>query len=62
MEEALEIFLAIPGAWGKMGDTHIPLAAREDVLKGALRTAWKLRVDKNAKTNRKRSVWRSAAE
>jgi len=53
VEEAPEIFLPIPGGWGRMGHTHIRLAAaNKDVLAGALRTAWKLRVDKNAKTNR----------
>jgi len=51
VEEAPEIFLPIPGGWGRMGHTHIRLAAAdEDVLTGALRTAWKLRVEKNAKT------------
>src|SRR5262252_3757042 len=50
VEDAPEIFLPIPGGWGKMGHTHIHLAAAsEDVLAGAIRTAWKLRVDKNAK-------------
>ena len=50
VEEAPEIFLPIPGGWGRMGHTHIRLAAaNKDVLAGALRTAWKLRVDKNAK-------------
>lgn len=50
VEEAPGIFLPIPGGWGKMGHTHIRLAAAsEDVLRGALRTAWKLRIDKNAK-------------
>jgi hypothetical protein len=54
VEETPEIFLPIPGGWGKMGHTHIRLAAAsEDVLTGALRTAWKLRIDKNAKTSRK---------
>ena len=54
VEEAPEIFLPIPGGWGKMGHTHIRLAAAsEDVLTGALRTAWKLRVEKNAKTRGK---------
>jgi hypothetical protein len=54
VEEAPEIFLPIPGGWGKMGHTHIRLAAASDtVLAGALRTAWKLRVDQNAKTSRK---------
>jgi hypothetical protein len=54
VQEAPEIFLPIPGGWGKMGHTHIRLAsATEDVLTGALRTAWKLRIDKNAKAGRK---------
>ena len=54
VEEAPEIYLPIPGGWGKMGHTHIRLAAAsEGVLTGALRTAWKLRIDKNAKTSRK---------
>jgi len=51
VEEAPEIFLPIPGGWGKMGHTHIRLAAAsEDVLTGTLRTAWRLRIDKNART------------
>ena len=48
--------LPIPGAWGKMEHTHIRLVASEDVLTGALRTAWKLRMDENAKTSRKNHV------
>jgi hypothetical protein len=37
-----------------MGHTHIRMAAaNEDVLTGALRTAWKLRVEKNTKQVRK---------
>jgi hypothetical protein len=57
VEEAPEIFLPIPGGWGRMGHTHIRLAAaREDILTGALHTAWKLRVDNNAKTGRKQST------
>jgi hypothetical protein len=54
VEELPEVFLPIHGGWGRMGMTHIRLAAaQEDVLTGALRTAWKLRVDKNAKSGRK---------
>src|SRR5215472_6589881 len=50
VEEAPQIFLPIPGGFGRMGHTHIRLAAAsEDVLTGALRTAWTLRVAKNAK-------------
>ena len=53
VEEAPAIFLPIPAGWGKMGHTHIRLAAAsEDALTGALRTAWKLRVDKNAKSRK----------
>jgi hypothetical protein len=52
--EMPEIFLPIPGGWGRMGSTHIRLAeANEDVLYGALHTAWKLRVEKNAKFGKK---------
>ncbi len=49
--EEPEVFLPIPGGWGRNGATHIVLArTNEDQLTGALRTAWKLRVDMNAKT------------
>jgi hypothetical protein len=55
VEEGPEIFLPIPGGWGRMGHTHIRLAAaNEDVLAGALRTAWKLRIEKNATTGANR--------
>jgi len=55
VEELPQVFLPIPGGWGKMGHTHIRLAeANEEVLTGALRAAWKLRVDQNAKTRGKR--------
>src|ERR1700679_4325383 len=50
VREQPDIFVPIAGGWGRMGATHIRLAAaNEDVLAGALRTAWKLRIDKNAK-------------
>lgn len=52
--DAPEVFLPIAGGWGRMGMTHIRLgAASEDVLHGALHTAWKLRVEGNANTGRK---------
>jgi len=55
VEEATEIFLPIPGGWGRMGHTHIRLAAAsEDALTGALRTAWKLRIEKNVKKRSER--------
>jgi hypothetical protein len=54
VSELPEVFLPIAGGWGRMGMTHIRLAAaNEDVLAGALRTAWKLRLDKNAKVGKK---------
>lgn len=54
IEEEPGIFLPVAGGWGRMGATHIRLAAAdEDVLRGAMRTAWKLRILKNQKTSRK---------
>jgi len=48
------MFLPVAGGWGKMGATHIRLAtANEEVLAGALRTAWKLRREKNGKIGKK---------
>ena len=53
--ELPEVFVPIAGGWGKMGATHIRLAAaNEDLLEGALRAAWKLRIEKNAKADRKK--------
>jgi hypothetical protein len=52
--EAPDVFLPIAGGWGRMGATHIRLAkATEDVMEGALRTAWKLRIAKSSKKGRK---------
>ena len=57
--EAPDLFVPIAGGWGRMGATHIRLAkANADVLTGALRTAWKLRVDKNRGTGVKRASQR----
>jgi hypothetical protein len=54
VEEAPEIFLPVPGGWGRMGATHLRLAsASEEVVAGALRTAWKLRIEKNAASGRR---------
>src|SRR5271165_6847124 len=56
VRELPDVFLPIHGGWGRMGATHIRLArANEDVLAGALRAAWKLRVEKNAGTKKKRA-------
>lgn len=55
VEELPGVFLPIAGGWGRNGATHIRLAAAsEDVLRGALRTAWKLRVEKNAKSRKRK--------
>lgn len=54
--EAPDVFLPVAGGWGRMGATHVRLAkANRDVLHGALQTAWKLRVDKNAATRARAS-------
>lgn len=54
VKESPDVFLPIPGGWGRNGATHVRLAnADEDLLAGALKTAWKLRVDKNTKTAKK---------
>ena len=54
--ELPEVFLPIAGGWGRMGMTHVRLAAAsEDVLTGALRAAWRLRIEKNAKSGKKKS-------
>ena len=52
--DAPDIFLAIPGGFGRMGHTHIILAAADkDTLHDALQTAYKLRAAKNAATKSK---------
>ncbi len=52
-----EVFLPVHGGWGRNGATHIRLAqASEDVLTGALETAWRLRVNKNANGRKKRGA------
>ena len=52
--EQPDVFLPVPGGWGRMGATHVKLsAATEDMLAGALRTAWRLRRDKSSKGKKK---------
>jgi hypothetical protein len=56
VRELPEVFLPVHGGWGKTGMTHIRLAeANEDVLAGALRAAWTLRVERNATAQNKRT-------
>lgn len=53
--EAPEIFVPVAGGWGLNGATHVVLKkASEDLLAGALRAAWNLRVQKNSGTPRKK--------
>jgi len=60
--EMPDVFVPVPGGWGRNGATHVRLAqVTEDVLHGALHTAWKLRSDKNSSPSRKRAPSRKAA-
>lgn len=55
VDEMPEVFVPIAGGWGRMGMTHIVLArATDDVLHGALHTAWRLRVEANQRTRTRR--------
>lgn len=55
VRESPKVFLPVRGGWGRMGATHVRLqAAGEDVLEGALRTAWRLRLEKNKKARTKK--------
>jgi len=52
-----DLFLPVAGGWGRNGATHIRLApATEDILTGALHTAWKLRSEKNRKLSKAASM------
>jgi hypothetical protein len=52
--EQPDVFVPIAGGWGRMGMTHVRLsAANEDLLLGALTTAWKLRIEKNRTAGKK---------
>jgi hypothetical protein len=56
VEEMPEVFIPVKGGWGRNGATHIRLdLANQDLLTGALQTAWKLRLEKNAKSAKPRS-------
>ena len=54
--ELPEIFIPVAGGWGRGGATHVVLAnVSEDVLDGAIRTAYQLRLAANAKAGAKRA-------
>jgi YjbR len=57
VQELPEVFIPVHGGWGRGGATHVHLGnANEDLLTGALRTAWQLRVEKNQKSQPKKSI------
>jgi hypothetical protein len=63
LDEQPDLFLPVSGGWGRLGATHIRLAlASEDMLTGALHTAWRLRVEKNAKVGRRKPRSKNACE
>ena len=48
MADQPDVFLPVAGTWGRNGATHVRLAiASEEILRGALRSAWRLRIEKN---------------
>lgn len=49
------VFVPVPGGWGRMGATHILARANEDLLRGPLQTAWRLRVQANARPQKARA-------
>jgi hypothetical protein len=47
VEDEPKIFSAVPGGWGRQGSTRVLLAkVPEDILKAALRTAWRRKAPK----------------
>jgi hypothetical protein len=49
VDERPDVFVPVAGGWGRSGATHVRLSiVEEDLLSGALRAAWKIRVAKNA--------------
>jgi YjbR len=61
VEEMPDVFLPVKGGWGRMGATHVVLAkANEDLLHGALHTAWELRRKANEKIRSKKTPTRIA--
>lgn len=48
VEELPQVFIPVAGGWGRMGATHVDLSkANEEILTGAIRVAWMIRVEKN---------------
>jgi hypothetical protein len=60
--EAPEFFLPVAGGWGRTGATHVRLSeVPADVLEGALRTAWKLRVQRNRTARPRKKTGRAVS-
>ena len=60
VKDAPEVFLPVKGGWGRMGATHVRLSsANEDLLAGALRAAWQLKL--KASKSRTRTPKRSTS-
>ena len=58
--DAPEIFIPIKGGWGRMGHTHLVLAAADvATIRGALQTAYNLRLAKNSATSKSKSAPKS---
>ena len=52
--EQPDVFIPVHGGWGRNGATHLKLsAANEDLVYGALQTAWRLRLEKNRTVGKK---------
>lgn len=61
IDELPDVFIPVAGGWGRMGATHVVLAkAHEDVVRGALETAWRLRLAMNQRTKRPARKTRTA--
>lgn len=62
IEDSPDAFLPVAGGWGRMGATHIRFdTATEDLMERALRTAWRSRVEKNARSSKSRGTKKSKA-
>jgi hypothetical protein len=53
--EEPKVFIPVAGGWGRTGMTHVVLAeANEDLLAGAMKAAWKRRVESNEASRKPR--------
>ena len=53
VNELPSVFIPVAGGWGKNGATHVRLStANEDLLRGALLAAWRIRIEKNRRAKK----------